>query len=52
MCLTNHNTMKTYERVEVGSTLFLTLALERSEWSSSCPTHFTPGERAPRTHWL
>jgi hypothetical protein len=26
---------------------FLTLALDRGEWSASCPCHFTPRERAP-----
>jgi len=31
----------------------LTSALDGSEWSASCPGHFTPeerGERTPRTH--
>jgi hypothetical protein len=29
----------------------LTLALD-GEWSASCPSHFTPTERAPGTHWI
>jgi hypothetical protein len=28
------------------------LALEGGEWSASCPSHFTPGERDPDTHWI
>jgi len=32
--------------------VFLPLALEGSEWSASCPHYFTPGERAPGTHWI
>jgi hypothetical protein len=32
--------------------LFLTLALAGGEWLSSCPGCFTPGERAPGTHWI
>jgi hypothetical protein len=31
---------------------FLTSALDRSEWSPSRPGRFTPGERAPGTHWI
>jgi len=27
-------------------------ALEGGEWSASRPGRFTPGERAPSTHWL
>jgi hypothetical protein len=30
----------------------LTSALEGGEWSASCPSHFTPRERAPVTHWI
>jgi hypothetical protein len=29
----------------------LTSALVGGEWSASRPGHFTPGERAPGTHW-
>jgi hypothetical protein len=32
--------------------IFLTLALVRGEWSASHPSHFTPRERAPGTHWI
>jgi hypothetical protein len=34
------------------STFSLTLALAGGEWSASRPGRFTPGERAPRTHWI
>jgi hypothetical protein len=32
--------------------IFLTSALVGSEWSTSRPGRFTPGERAPGTHWI
>jgi len=32
--------------------IFLTLALDRGEWSASHPGHFTPRERVPSTHWV
>jgi hypothetical protein len=31
---------------------FLTFALDGGEWSASLPCCFTPGERAPSTHWI
>jgi hypothetical protein len=31
--------------------MFLTLALIGGEWSASRSGRFTPGERAPSTHW-
>jgi hypothetical protein len=31
---------------------FLISALDGSEWSASGPCSFTPGERAPDTHWI
>jgi hypothetical protein len=31
---------------------FLTSALDGGEWSASRPARFTPGERAPGTHWI
>jgi hypothetical protein len=34
------------------STFFLTSALAGGEWSASRPGRFTPGERAPGTHWI
>jgi hypothetical protein len=32
--------------------IFLTSALTGGEWSVSRPGRFTPGERAPGTHWI
>jgi hypothetical protein len=32
--------------------IFLTSALDGGEWSTSRPCRFTPGERAPGTHWI
>jgi hypothetical protein len=32
--------------------VLLTSALVLGEWSASCPGRFTPGERAPGTHWI
>jgi hypothetical protein len=31
---------------------FFTSALVGGEWSTSRPGRFTPGERAPGTHWI
>jgi hypothetical protein len=33
-------------------TIFLTSALPGDEWSVSRPGRFTPGVRAPGTHWI
>jgi hypothetical protein len=44
LCLTKHYAMKTC--------VFLTSALVGREWSASRPGRFTPGERAPGTHWI
>jgi hypothetical protein len=44
--------MKAYGRVDVQIHIFLTLALVGGEWSTSCPGHFTTGERAHSTHWI
>jgi hypothetical protein len=44
--------MKTYGGNDVQIHVFLTSALFRSEWSNSRPCSFTPGERAPGTHWI
>jgi hypothetical protein len=30
----------------------LTSVLDGGEQSASCPSHFTPRERAPVTHWI
>lgn len=39
-----HN-MKTYKRVLVQPHTFLTSAIGGSYWLTSCPSHFTPGEK-------
>jgi len=39
--------MKTHGGVEVYPHIFLTLALDRGEWSASCPVHFIPRETPP-----
>jgi hypothetical protein len=44
--------MKTYGGVDVYTHVFLTSALVRGEWAASRPGRFTPGERAPGTHWI
>jgi len=38
--------------MEVQFHAFLTLALDKGEWSASSPSRFTPRERAPGTHWI
>jgi hypothetical protein len=44
--------MKAYGGVDVWIHIFLTTALVGGEWSASRPCRFTPGERAPGTHWI
>jgi hypothetical protein len=44
--------MKAYWRVDEWIHIFLTSALVGGEWSASRPCRFTPGERAPGTHWI
>jgi hypothetical protein len=44
--------MKTYGGVDVEINVFLTSALVGGEWSASRSCRFTPGERAPATHWI
>jgi hypothetical protein len=44
--------MKAYWGVDVEIHIFLTSALVGGEWSASRPGRFTPGERAPGTHWI
>jgi hypothetical protein len=44
--------MKAYVGVDVEIHIFLTSALVGGEWSTSRPGRFTPGERAPGTHWI
>jgi hypothetical protein len=43
--------MKAYGGVDIYIHLFLTSSLAGGEWSASHPGSFTPGERAPGTHW-
>jgi len=38
--------------MEVQLHPFLNSVLVGDEWSASCPSHFTPRERAPSTHWI
>jgi hypothetical protein len=42
--------MKAYWGMELHA--FLTSGLDGGEWSASRPGRFTPGERAPLTHWM
>jgi hypothetical protein len=44
--------MKTYGGVDVQIHVFLTSTLAGGEWSALRPGRFTPGERAPGTHWI
>jgi hypothetical protein len=44
--------MKAYEGMDVQTHVFLTSALGGGEWSASRTCRFTPGERAPGTHWI
>jgi hypothetical protein len=43
--------MKTYEGVDVYTHVFLISALVVGEWSASRSCRFTPGQKAPSTHW-
>jgi hypothetical protein len=38
--------------VDIQIYFLLTSALFGGEWSASRPSRFTPGERAPGTHWI
>jgi hypothetical protein len=44
--------MKSYGGVDVEIHIFLTSVLAGGDWSNSRPGRFTPGERAPGTHWI
>jgi hypothetical protein len=44
--------MKLHGGVDVQTHVFLTSALVAGKWSASRPSRFTPGERAPGTHWI
>jgi hypothetical protein len=43
--------MKAHKGVDIQIHIFLTSALVGGDWSASRPSRFTPGERAPGTHW-
>jgi hypothetical protein len=44
--------MKTYGGMDVWTHVFSISGLVWGEWSASRPGRFTPGERAPGTHWI
>jgi hypothetical protein len=44
--------MKEHTGVDVETHVFFTSALVGGEWSASHPGRFTPGKRAPGTHWI
>jgi len=52
MRLTKHHAITTYWGVEVYLHRFLTSALDGGKWSALRPGHFTPGVKAPGTHWI
>jgi hypothetical protein len=47
-----HYATETYGGVNVCTHVFLTSELVGGDWSASRPRRFTPGERAPSTHWI
>jgi hypothetical protein len=44
--------MKVYGGMDVYIHISLTSALVGGEWSALRPCRFTPGERAPGSHWI
>jgi hypothetical protein len=44
--------MKAYGGMDVQIHIFFTTALVIGEWSVLGSGRFTPGERAPGTHWI
>jgi hypothetical protein len=44
--------MKEYGEWIYSSTFFFTSAVIGGEWLASRPGRYTPGERAPGTHWI
>jgi hypothetical protein len=44
--------MKAYGGMDIYTHVFLTSAQVGGEWSASRPSRFTPGIRAPGTHWI
>jgi hypothetical protein len=47
-----HHAMKSSGGSGVITPPFLTSEVGVGELSALCPSHFTPGERAPGTHWI
>jgi len=54
LCITKHHTMDTYwGSGGIDSSMHsLTLAQDGGEWSTLCPSRFTPRERAPSTYCI
>jgi hypothetical protein len=50
LILIKHHAKKIYGVVEILFHSFLTLVLDGGEWSASCPSCLTPGERASGIH--
>jgi hypothetical protein len=44
--------MKAYREVDVYIHVFLTSALDESEWSASLLSHLSLGEKASGTYWV
>jgi hypothetical protein len=44
--------MKSHGAVDIQINIFLISVLAEGEWSASRPGRFTPGEKAPTTHWI
>jgi hypothetical protein len=44
--------VKAHGGVDAQIHIFLTSEIAEGEWSASGPCRFTPGERAPGTHWI
>jgi hypothetical protein len=52
LILIKHYATKTYGEWKYRSTFFFTSAVFGGQLSASRPSRFTPGERAPGTHWI
>jgi hypothetical protein len=52
LCLIKHYAMKVHGGVDAEIHISLTSVLVGGEWSVSRHGCFTPGERAPSTHWI
>jgi hypothetical protein len=44
--------MKTYREMDLYIHIFLNSALFGGQWPASRPGRFTPGKRAPGSHWV